>query len=389
MSKGIATRRGFGWMAGILGVLVALALAGYGIWTRSSALTSLQHTADDTAVPRVQVITPKPGPAERSMTLPGNVVAWNEAPIYAQVSGYVTHWYKDYGAHVEKGDLLAEIDDPGLDAQYKAAMAQLENAVTTFDLADVTAKRFVKIENSASVSRQQVDNYVSAAAGAKAQLAVAQENVKRYYALMGFEKVVAPFEGVVAFRRANIGDYVNSAGADASSQGPATPLFGVDDVSKLRVFVAVPQGLGSVLSGEMTATLSLPSAPETKIKANFLTQAGAVNRSSRTIVTELVVADGQQVLFPGSYVDARLTVPGPSNVLIVPSQALLFRAEGMQVAIVRPGDTIHLQNVTVGDNLGLDIQVVEGLLASDKIVANPSLSLLEGQKVKVVHPTAS
>ena len=382
-------RHGRGWMAGGLGISAALILAGYGIWTRGAALTDLQHAADDTAVPRVRVIMPKPGPAKRSLTLPGNVEAWNEAPIYAQVSGYVTHWYKDYGAHVDQGEVLAEIDAPGLDAQYEATMAQLDNAVTNFNLADVTARRYSDIKNSSGVSRQQIDNYVSAAAGAKAQVAAAQQNVKRYYAMIGFEKVVAPFAGVVTYRGVNIGDYVNSAGADSASQGSVKPLFSVADVSKLRVFVAVPENLGSVLSNSMTATLSLPSDPGTKIRADFLTQAGAVYQPTRTIVTELVVAAGQRVLFPGSYVDARLTVPGRPNVLIVPSQALLFRAEGMQVAVVEPGDTIHLQNVTLGDNLGLDIQVVDGLTATDKIVANPSLSLLEGQKVKVVQPTSA
>ena len=374
-------------MVASLGILVALVLAGYGIWTRSSALSDLQHVADTAAVPTVQVTMPKPGPAQRSLTLPGNVEAWNQAPIYAQVSGYVTHWYKDYGAHVDKGELLAEIDAPGLDAQYQAALAQLDAAVTKSNLADVTAKRYSDIANSPGVSRQDVDNYSATAAEAKAQVAAAQENVKRYFAMIGFEKVVSPFEGVVTYRGVNIGDYVNSAGGDPATQGAAKPLFSVADVSKLRVFVAVPQDFGSMLSTNMTATLSLPGAPETKIKADFLTQAGAVSQSTRTIVTELVVPDGQHVLFPGSYVDAHLTVPDRSNVLIVPSQALLFRAEGMQVAIIEAGDTIHLQNVTVGDDLGLDVQVVEGLKATDKIVANPSLGLLEGQKVRVVEPT--
>jgi membrane fusion protein (multidrug efflux system) len=315
------------------------------------------------------------------------VAAWNEAPIYAQVSGYVTHWYKDYGAHVEKGEVLAEIEAPGLDAQYDASRAQLETAVTNYNLADITAKRYTELKNSPGVSQQQIDNFVAAAAAAKSQVAAAQENVKRYYAMIGFEKVVAPFAGVITARRVNIGDYVTSAGGDAAVQGSAKPLFSVADVSKLRVFVAVPQNLGAVLSSSITATLALPNAPDTPIKAEFLTMAGAVDASTRTIVTELVVGEGQRALFPGTYVEVHLTVPGAPNILIVPSQALLFRAEGMQVATLSTGDVIHLQNVSLGDNLGLDIQVVAGLTATDKIVANPSLGLLEGQKVKVVQAT--
>jgi RND family efflux transporter MFP subunit len=379
--------RGHGLIVAGLGIAAALVLAGYGIWIRQSALADLQQVADAAAIPLVQVTTPKPGPNERTLTLPGNVAAWNEAPIYAQVSGYVSHWDKDYGAHVENGELLAEIDAPGLNAQYKASLAQLDTAVTNANLADVTAKRYTDIRNSPGVSQQEIDNYVSAAASAKSQVAVAQENVERYYAMIGFEKVVAPFAGVITARQVNIGDYVTGAGGDASVQGSARPLFNVADVSKLRVFVAVPQYLGAVLSSAITATLTLPNAPEKPIKAQFLTMAGAVNASTRTIVTELVVDEGQRALFPGTYVDVHLTVPGAPNILIVPSQALLFRADGMQVATLGEGDAIHLQNVTVGDNLGLDIQVVEGLTAADKIVANPSLGLLEGQKVKVVQAT--
>ncbi len=216
---------------------------------------------------------------------------------------------------------------------------------------------------------------------------MAQENVKRYFAMIGFEKVMAPFAGIVTARRVNIGDYVTSAGGDASGQGAAKPLFAVADVTKLRVFVDVPQTIGNVLTSGITATLTLPNAPDKPIKADFLTQAGAVNAATRTIVTELVVSDGQPVLFPGTYVNVHLTVAGNPDILIVPSQALLFRAEGMQVATVDPGNHVHLQNVSIGDNLGLDIQVVSGITATDKVVANPSLGLLDGQGVKIVQAT--
>jgi membrane fusion protein, multidrug efflux system len=378
--------RGRGWVLAVSGIAAALAIAGYGIWTRGVALNDLQQLTDDTAIPRVQVTVPKPGPAERTITLPGNVVAWNEAPIYAQVSGYVTKWYKDYGAQVEQGELLAEIDAPGLNAQYKASLAQLDTAQANYNLAAVTAKRFEELKGSAGVSQQEIDNAVSAAEAAKAQVAAAQENSQRYAAMIGFEKVVAPFAGTITARLVNVGDYVTSAGGDATVQG-AKPLFQVADVSKLRVYVDVPQSFGSVLSSAIKATLTLPNAPEKPIKADFLTTAGAVNTNTRTIVTELIVEDGQRPLLPGAYVEVHLTVPGAPNLLVVPSQALLFRAEGMQVATVGPGNRVHLQDVSLGDNLGLDVQVRSGLTAADKIVANPSLGLLEGQQVKVTQAT--
>jgi membrane fusion protein, multidrug efflux system len=378
-------RRGRSWVIAVAGIAVALVVAGYGIWTRGVALTNLQQQADDSAIPRVQLTPPRPGPTERTVTLPGNVVAWNSAPIYAQVSGYVTKWYKDYGAHVEKGALLAEIDAPGLDAQYKASLAQLDTAVTNYNLAALTAKRYTELKNTPGVSLQEVDNYVAAAAGDKAQVAVAQENVQHYYATIGFEKVVAPFAGIVTSRLVNIGDYVTSAGGDAAVQGAAKPLFHVEDVSKLRVYAAVPQSFGNVLSPAIKATLTLPNAPERPIKADFLTSAGAITTGTRTIVTELVVEDGQKSLLPGAYVNVHLTVPGNPNLVIVPSQALLFRAEGMQVATVGAGDRIHLQDVSLGDNLGLEVEILSKVKATDQIVANPSLGLLEGQQVKVVQ----
>jgi RND family efflux transporter MFP subunit len=369
----------------IAGIAVALVIAGYGIWTRGVALNDLQQQTDDSAIPRVQVTMPKPGPAERTVTLPGNVVAWNEAPIYAQVSGYVTKWDKDYGAEVEQGELLAEIDAPGLDAQYKASLAQLDTAQANYNLAAVTAKRFEELKGSAGVSQQEIDNAVSAAAVGKAQVAAAQENSQHYAAMIGFEKVVAPFAGIITARLVNIGDYVTSAGGDATVQGGAKPLFKVADVSKLRVYVDVPQSFGGVLSPAVKATLTLPNAPEKTIKADFLTTAGAVNTNTRTIVTELIVKDGQKPLLPGAFVEVHLTVPGAPNLLIVPSQALLFRAEGMQVATIGAGDRVHLQDVSLGDNLGLDVQVRSGLTATDRIVANPSLGLLEGQQVKITQ----
>lgn len=349
--------RGRGWALAVACLAVALVVAGYGIWTRGVALTNLQQQADDSAIPSVQLTTPKPGPKERTVTLPGNVVAWNEAPIYAQVSGYVTKWYKDYGTHVDKGELLGEIDAPGLDAQYKASLAQLDTAVTNYNLATITAKRYTDLKNTPGVSLQEVDNYIAAAAADKAQVAVAQENVQHYYAMIGFEKVVAPFPGIVTSRLVNIGDYVTNAGGDAALLGAAKPLSNVADVSKLRVYAAVPQSFGTVLSSTIKATLTLPNAPERPIKANFLTGAGAVTTGTRTIVTEFVVADGQKPLLPGAFVNVHLTVPGNPNLVIVPSQALLFRAEGMQVATVGAGDRIHLQDVSLGENLGSEVEL--------------------------------
>lgn len=377
------------WICIALAILGVGAVAAYGIWSRSASLKNLQNETNDLAIPRVQLVTPTPGPATRSLTLPGNVAAWNQAPIYAQVSGYVIQWNVDYGAHVRKGDVLAEIDAPGVDASYQASRAQLETAITNYNLAELTAKRYSDIRNSPGVSQQQIDNFTAAAAAAKSEVQAAQEKVAHDYALIGFKKVLAPFDGVVTARRVNVGDYVTSAGGDAAVQGSAKPLFIVADTSKLRVYVAVPQNFGGVLSPDLTAILTLPNAPEKPIQAKFLAMADAVDPATRTIVTEFVIDEGQRMVFPGTYVDVHLTVPGAPNILVVPSQALLFRAEGMQVAKVGSDGRVRLQPVSVGDNLGLTIQVVAGLEPSDRIVASPSLGLLDGQEVKIVDPPES
>ena len=221
----------------------------------------------------MQVISAKSGPAQLSLTLPGDVAGWNEAPIYAQVSGYVKHWYKDYGAHVKAGELLADISAPGLDAEYAQSKAQLDTAVAEYKLAQVTAERYSALQNTPAVSQQQVDDKTYAAETNRAEVAAAKQEVDRYQAMIGFERVAAPFDGVVIARRVNIGDYVTSAGGDASAIGSATPLFRVADVSKLRIFVAVPQNMGAVLKPGIKATLTLPDEPGKPISADFLTMA--------------------------------------------------------------------------------------------------------------------
>jgi membrane fusion protein, multidrug efflux system len=382
--------RGRGWMLAGTGLLVALGVAAYGITYRNSQVQALQQRADQAAIPTVQVTYAKPGPAQEGLTLPGDVAAWNQASIYAQVSGYVAHWYKDYGAHVTEGELLADISTPGLDAQYAASQASLETAIANYKLAQLTAGRFVALRNSPAVSQQQIDDKTSAADVARAQVAAAAQQVDRYQALIAFKRVVAPFAGVVTARRVNIGDYVTTSGGDASAtgSGSASPLFSVADVSKLRIFVAVPQYMGAVLKPGIKATLTLPGKPGKPISADFLTTAGAVSPATRTIVTEFVVTGEPSSLYPGTFVNVELTTPSDPNILTVPSQALLFRSAGTQVATVNDGQHVDLKDISIGRNLGLETEVTAGLTETDKIVANPSLGLLEGEQVTVVQPVS-
>jgi len=377
------TRRYGRWLA-LCGLAAAAALAGYGIWSRQASVAYLQQTADDAALPRVQVVLPKEGPPTQALTLPGEVKAWNEAAIYGQVSGYVSQWFKDYGAHVNAGDLLATIATPSLDAQLASSKANLEAAQTHYNLAAVEAKRYDALTTLA-VTQQEKDNMDATAAADKSLVAAAQQTVDQYQAMTNFKKIVAPFTGIVTARRVEVGDFINAAGADASLHATSQAPFSVADVSKLRIFVSVPQDFGALLKPGLKADLTLPGAPGKKIPAQFLTMAGAVSPYTRTIVTELVVDNTHEGLLPGAYVNVNFSFPSDPDILIIPSQALLFRADGMQVARIDRQNRVRLQNVSLGHNLGLDVQITAGLKATDRIVANPSLGLLEGQQVKVVQ----
>ena len=349
---------------------------------------ALKQNTDTSAIPQVQVIAAKNGPSQRTLTLPGDIEAWYQAAIYGQVSGYLSHWYKDYGAEVKTGDVLGTIEAPSLDAELAAAKAQLATTQARYNLAVLAAKRWTALSGTQAVSQQDVDIKKADAVAQKAEVAAAQENVNKYQATAAFKKLVAPFDGVVTARNVNIGDYVTANGGNTTQRGPSQPLFGVADVHKMRIFVSVPQNFSDALKPGLTATMSLPQEPGQKIGLQFLTTAKAVVAATRTVVTEFVIDNPQGTFWPGTYVSVQFAFPSDPNVLVVPEQAVLFRAQGTQVALVGDGDKIHLQDVTIGLNLGTDVQVVTGLKTTDKLVANPSLGLLEGQQVKVVQPAA-
>jgi membrane fusion protein (multidrug efflux system) len=371
-----------------LPVVVVVALLAYGLVKRERALTALTHVANDQAIVPVQIISPQKGPSTRPLILPGTVRAWSEAPIFAQVAGYVQSWNQDYGATVKAGQLLATIDAPSLDAQYAAAKASLNVAQANYRLAASTAARWQALAGTPAVSKQEVDVQTAGAAARKAEMEAAAQDVARYAALEAFKRVVAPFDGVVTARLTDVGNYVNAAGGDVSARGSSTELFTVADVHEMRVFVSVPQDYANLLSPNITAALHQPSQPGKSIQAKFLTTAKAFNANTRTAVTELTVDNSDHALWPGTYVDVEFQVPTDPNVLTMPEAALIFRADGAQVAIVDAQNHVHLQNVTLGQNLGQTVQVTSGLSANDKLVNNPPAGLLEGQSVQAVTPAA-
>jgi membrane fusion protein, multidrug efflux system len=373
-------------LAGI-GVVIVAVVVGYGIVEREMHVDALRRQTADSAITRVQVISPGHGPSIRTLDLPGNISAWYQAPIYAQVSGYVRMWYKDFGAEVKAGDVLATIETPGLDAQYAASKANFDVAMARYKLAQITARRWKALQGTQAVSQQEVDVQQANAEAEQAQVEAARHEVARYAALIAFKQIVAPFDGVVTSRLADVGDYVNAGGGDVSSRGTATELFSVADVHRMRVFVSVPQDYSDIINPKLTADVTVPQYPGRVFKATYLATAAAFNATTRTVTTELTVENAKRELWPDSYATVHFRAPGDPTILVLPEGALVFRAQGMQVALVDEHNRVRLQDVVVGTNLGTTVQIRGGLKATDRVINNPSSGLLDGQEVRIVDAT--
>ncbi len=370
----------------VAAVVVVSGVLIYGFVARHRRLTALERLAQQQSVLPVEIISLTAGAATRSLSLPGTVRSWYEAPIFAQVSGYVTNWFEDYGATVKGRQLLATIDTPGLDAEYAAAKARLRVAETKYKLAETTAARWQALAGTPAVSKQEVDVQNASAEAGKAEVEASEQDLARYAALEAFKRVVAPFDGVVTARLTDVGAYVSAAGGEVGAHDKSTELFSVADVHKLRVFVAVPQDYADGLGSGPSAMIHLPSQPGKLIQATFLTTARAFDSNTRTAVTELTVENPGHALWPGTYVDVVFQIPSDPAIPTMPEQALIFRAAGAQVAIIDSENRIHLRSVTLGQNLGETVQVTSGVSVGDKLVNNPPAGLLEGQLVRPVTP---
>lgn len=369
----------------ILAILLGLLYMGYRIYAHNSGAAALREETLADAVPIVAIINPKPLPSTQTITLPGNIQGWFEAPIYAQVSGYVKMWYTDYGAKVKKGDVLAKINAPALDAQYRQAKADLASEGALYGLAKLTAKRYLALRHNHSVSEQSISVKVAEANAQAARVNAAEQNVRNFEALIRFKTIVAPFDGVVIDRNINVGDYVNKEGT-ISSPSAISNLFTVADVSKVRLFISVPESFGAFLKPGLTAEVTVPQLPSRRFTAKFLTVAGGFNVSTRTAVTEFVLDNEDRALWPGSYAKVSLTTPVDSDFLTIPTSAMVFQENGTEVAVLTDDDRIHFKSITVGKILDATVEVTEGISSTDRIVNNPSAALLENEKVRIVTP---
>jgi RND family efflux transporter MFP subunit len=381
-------------LVGLCALVAAIVVATAGIQERRRDEVAVKQWTEAQAIPEVAVITPKAGPAIERLVLPGDIQAWYEAPMYARVSGYLKNWYFDYGAYVKKGDVLAEIDTPDLDAQLAAAQAKLNSALALVNVrkaelqfAESTYKRW-KESPKGVVSEQETESkqadYGSALArlnSAKAEAAADQGEVDRLNALEGFKKIIAPFDGVVTARQTDIGALINAGSGTGGGSGPV--LFRVADLSKMRIFVQVPQQQSAGIEPGLEAELHLPQYPGRTFKATVATTSNAINPEARTLLVELHAENPGGLLQPGAYAQVVFHLKKSDPVLVIPTSALLFREQGLQVATLGPGDKIELKSVTVGRNLGTDVEVVSGLSASDRVVDSPPDSLAAGDLVHV------
>jgi RND family efflux transporter MFP subunit len=366
---------------------IAAALLAVGIVPRLHAQSALAAQADVQSVMNVSVIAPRAAPATQELLLPGAVSAFSDASIYARTSGYVQHWYADIGAHVKQGQLLAVIQTPEVDAQLQQARADEATARANYVYARDTAARWQDMLKTQSVSQQDADTKSGDMLAKQAMLSSAQANVRRLTELVSYEKVLAPFDGVLSARRVDVGALVTAGGAPGLA-GATGELFHEVQSDTLRVFIDVPQGDAPYVTSTTQAYLTVQQYPGRRFPATVARNAGAMDPVTRTLRVELDVANGDGALLPGAYAQAHLELVSQTPKLDLPVSALLFRPNGVTVATVDASNRISLRTVTLGRDFGTHVEVVTGLQASDKVIDNPGDAITSGEAVKIAK-TAS
>jgi RND family efflux transporter MFP subunit len=366
-----------------VGILCAVALVSAIVWglrVRAANEAAVVHATQAAAILSVNVVHPVEGSKADDLALPGSVQAFTDTPIYSRTNGYLKKWYFDIGAHVRKGDLLAEIETPEIDQQLDQTRAELERMVANANLAGVTSNRWQTLLAKHAVSQQEADqtraNYIAAQAAVDASRA----NVRRLEQLQSYERIIAPFDGIITARNTDIGDLIDAGSGSANPR----ELFHMDATGKLRVYVAVPEVYSDSIHDDDRATLTQDSNPNQKISGTIVRNAAAIDHSTRTLNVEVDVDNSKNVLRPGAYVFVHFDLPAIGNTVTIPSNTLLFRAEGLRVGVVH-GDRVELVPVTIGHDFGNSVEVTSGLTVGDQVIVDPSDSLASGLEV---HPRA-
>jgi RND family efflux transporter MFP subunit len=380
---------------GLIAVAAAAMIAVIGILERRGHEAEVKQWTQEQAISTVALISPSHGAATQRLVLPGTVQAWYEAPIYARVSGYLKGWNYDYGAHVKKGDVLAEIETPDLDAQLAAARAKLNSARAVVNVreaekefAESTYQRWkdspkgvVSVQEQES-KQADFNSALARVSSAKAEADADQGEVDRLRALEGFKNIVAPFDGVVTARETDVGALINAGSGTGGGNGPE--LFRVAEIHKMRIYVQVPQQMSAGIQPGMAAELRLPQFPDKTFHATVATTSSSINLSARTLLVELHAENTNDELQPGAYTQVTFELQSNANTVQVPTSALIFRERGMEVAVIGPDDKVALKPVKLGRNLGTEVEILSGLSASDRVINSPPDSLGAGDKVRIV-----
>jgi RND family efflux transporter MFP subunit len=370
------------WLVLALAVIAVAAILVSGIWSRVKAGATLRAETAQAAIPAVSVVSPKQTAPADEIILPGNVQPFITSPIYARTNGYLKTWYFDIGAHVKKGQLLAVIETPEVDQQLEQARSNLLTAQANLELASITKTRYQGLLKSNAVAQQDVDNAVGTYNANKAIVEADKAAVEQYSALVSFEKIYAPFDGVITARNTDIGDLINSG----SSSSVKTDLFHIAQPGKLRVYVNVPEEYSRGIKVGMTADLSLAEFPDRKFQGKLVRTADDINLATRTLLIEIDVDNPMGTLLTGSYAEVHLAVATQASTFLLPVNTLLFRTEGLRIGVVENGKVI-LTAVTPGHDFGDQIEIVSGLGSNDQVIINPPDSIVSGQEVQIVQAT--
>jgi RND family efflux transporter MFP subunit len=357
----------------LLIVVVVVLVAGFvvirGIHSRINAAATIRGITLEQAIPSVSVIHPKRGELKEEISLPGNIQAFLDAPVYARTSGYLKKWYSDIGTRVKTGDLLAEIDSPEVDQQLSQARADLATAQANMKLAEITMNRDLGVMKDA-IPKQDVDNAVGAYEADKAIVNSQTFNVKRLEQLVAFEKVYAPFDGLITARNTDVGQLINSGNG-----GTTQELFRISSTTKLRIFVSVPQMYSQAAIAGVNADLTLTEAPGRHYAGKIARNTGSIDPTTRTLLTEVDIDNASGQLMPGAYAEVHLKLPAATPALVVPVTALIFRAAGLELAVVRDGNRAELVHVTEGRDFGTEVEITSGITAQDAVINNTPDSL--------------
>jgi RND family efflux transporter MFP subunit len=372
------------WWVVALAALAAVLLVIFGIMPRIQADKDLKKETAEMAVPSVSVVQPKRSAPAQELILPANVQAFADAPIYARTNGYLKRWYVDMGARVRAGQLLAEIDTPEVNQQLRQARADLSTAQANLNLSRITAERYAGLLKTDSVSKQEADNAEGDYQAKQAAVQSAQANVRRLEELQSFEKIYAPFGGVITARNTDIGALIDSG----ASGGTRTELFHIAQPDHLRVYINVPEAYSQLAKPGMTANLTLAEFPDRRFEGKLVRTASAIDPSSRTLLVEISVNNPTGQLLTGAYAEVHMKLPVAASSFVLPVNTLLFRSEGLRLAVVDQGNKIELRQIQVGHDFGSEIEVVGGLSGNESVIINPPDSVVSGQAVRIAQPAS-